>query len=148
PWGVAGGRPGMSARTVLNLGRPDERELGKIDMVSLKAGDMVTIMTPGGGGYGDPFLRGPEAVLADVIAGLVSLQAAEKDYGVIIVGETIDNDRTARIREGTNRPVAGFDFGSAREDWESVFDDPIVTEFQKLLSAVPGSQRARLRQEK
>ena len=69
PWGLLGGRCGTPARTVLNFGRPDERELGKIDVVELNAGDTITILTPGGGGYGDPLERDPEAVLADVRRG-------------------------------------------------------------------------------
>jgi N-methylhydantoinase B len=39
---------------------------------------------PGGGGYGDPFARDPQAVLADVVDGYVSLEAAQRDYGVVI----------------------------------------------------------------
>ena len=36
---------------------------------------------PGGGGYGDPFTRDPEAVLWDVIEGYVSIDAARRDFG-------------------------------------------------------------------
>ena len=39
---------------------------------------------PGGGGYGDLLERNPQAVLQDVIAGYVSIEAAERDYGVVI----------------------------------------------------------------
>jgi N-methylhydantoinase B len=38
----------------------------------------------GGGGYGDPFLRDPERVRQDVIEGLVDLESARDDYGVVI----------------------------------------------------------------
>jgi len=38
----------------------------------------------GGGGYGDPLKREPESVRQDVASGLVSLQSARDDYGVVI----------------------------------------------------------------
>ena len=37
---------------------------------------------PGGAGYGDPRAREPEAVLRDVVDGYVSVEAAEREYGV------------------------------------------------------------------
>jgi N-methylhydantoinase B len=40
---------------------------------------------PGGGGYGDPFERDPRAVLDDVLNGYVSLEAARREYGVVIL---------------------------------------------------------------
>jgi N-methylhydantoinase B len=46
PWGLCGGRCGTGARTVRNYGRPDEQDLGKIDMVELDDGDTITILTP------------------------------------------------------------------------------------------------------
>jgi len=44
----------------------------------------VRLDPPGGGGYGKPFKRDPEAVLDDVVNGYVSIEAAAKDYGVKI----------------------------------------------------------------
>lgn len=44
----------------------------------------VQLNPPGGGGYGDPFEREPEAVLADVVDGYISLEGAARDYGVVI----------------------------------------------------------------
>src|SRR5262249_44008671 len=76
PWGLAGGRCGAPARTIKNRGRQDEQELGKIDMVELGPEDTITILTPGGGGYGDPLEREPEAVLHDVVRGFVGVEAA------------------------------------------------------------------------
>ena len=65
PWGMAGGRPGAKARVVLNLGTPQERELGKLDIFHPKPGDVVTIRTPGGGGYGPARERAAAAIEAD-----------------------------------------------------------------------------------
>ena len=40
--------------------------------------------TPGGGGWGNPFDRDPELVLRDVRDGVVSTEAARRDYGVVV----------------------------------------------------------------
>jgi N-methylhydantoinase B len=50
----------------------------------LKSDDVFRLDTPGGGGYGDPFLREPERVMSDVQEGYVSQEAAERDYGVVL----------------------------------------------------------------
>ena len=79
PWGVAGGKPGATLQAILNLDRPGERVLGKIHELPLERGDTLTILLPGGGGYGDPFERDVEAVRSDVERGFVSAAAAERD---------------------------------------------------------------------
>ena len=58
------------------------------------------IRTAGGGGWGDPFERDVELVLRDVLEGLVSPAAAERDYGVAIDPErgVVDEQATARLR--------------------------------------------------
>ncbi len=50
----------------------------------LKPGDEIRLILPGGGGFGSPLERDPEAVRADVVAELVSLESARDEYGVII----------------------------------------------------------------
>ena len=44
--------------------------------------DTVILQSAAGGGYGDPLTREPEAVLTDLINGLVSPEIAEEIYGV------------------------------------------------------------------
>jgi N-methylhydantoinase B len=46
------------------------------------AGQVVRVVTTGGGGWGDPLEREPDLVLRDVLDGKVSLEAARDDYGV------------------------------------------------------------------
>jgi N-methylhydantoinase B len=41
----------------------------------------VSLRTPGGGGYGDPDERDPEAVRRDVRLGKLSAEAARDAYG-------------------------------------------------------------------
>jgi N-methylhydantoinase B len=71
------------------------REIGK------GPGSEVFVMThPGGGGYGDPLARDPEAVALDVAEGIVSPQAATGAYGVVVDGDgAVDVDATTRSRE-------------------------------------------------
>jgi N-methylhydantoinase B len=61
---------------------------------------MFRLDTPGGGGYGDPTTRPAEHVLADVREGLVSREAAERDYGVVLTtdGTGVDAAATAKRR--------------------------------------------------
>lgn len=106
PWGVSGGRCAGSGRCVVNPGRPDERLLPPLsDGNILKRGDVVRIETGGGGGWGHPFDREPERVLADVLGGFVSRESAERDYGVVLSanGRAIDIEATAERRK--DRPT-------------------------------------------
>ena len=140
PWGVSGGGPGAPTRVVLNMGMPGERELGKIDRVRAKAGDIITIMTPGGGGYGDPFERAPEAVAHDVARALVTVAAARRDYGVAMDADgRIDAAATAALRAQPRAPMEAF--GPARARWEAVFDDATMNHMCAALLALPMGQR-------
>lgn len=146
-WGVAGGEPGAPARTIFNMGRPDERELGKIDVLKLNKGDTFTVMTPGGGGYGDPFERDAQTVLSDVLSGMVDPDAADRDYGVVIANGGIDEAATARRR--ASRPLRDgrtFGYDETKIAWENVFDDASVNRLNALLLAVPAHERTTARQ--
>jgi N-methylhydantoinase B len=62
----------------------------------------------GGGGYGDPLLRAPDLVAADVRAGRVSAGAASGVYGVVLAGHgTVDEDATSQHRTQLRRERAG-----------------------------------------
>lgn len=75
--GYAGGGPGARAgfRTSTRTRRSPKLSL------PLPAGASFTLELPGGGGFGDPRHRDPEAVAEDVREGLVSRAAARRDYG-------------------------------------------------------------------
>ena len=115
-WGVAGGQAGRTGGFVLNPGTPDERRLPPIgDDIRLAAGDLLRVITVGGGGWGDPCLREAECVRRDVLDGYVSIHGAHDDYGVAVDPETyrLDMAETARLR-GLPRPQAAlFDRGPA-----------------------------------
>jgi N-methylhydantoinase B len=99
-WGVAGGKPGSRNYGVLDSSIHGTIEITKTPDMPMAAGDLISIRTGGGGGYGNPFEREPERVLDDVAEGLVSVESAERDYGVVIDGGTltIDQDATAGRR--------------------------------------------------
>ena len=90
PEGLFGGGEGAKAAFLVNdvPGNP-------YGLSQLKPGDLVTIDAAGGGGYGDPLERDIDRVEADVREGYVSLEAAERDYGVIINTDTGLADETA-----------------------------------------------------
>ena len=54
--------------------------------VQFKPGESFVFESGGGGGWGDPFTRDPELVARDVHDELVTREAAEKDYGVVLTG--------------------------------------------------------------
>ena len=65
----------------------------------LKAGDRFICVGPAGGGYGDPLERDPEAVLDDVVDGLISRESALRDYRVAITADlALDRDATRELR--------------------------------------------------
>jgi N-methylhydantoinase B len=86
-------------------GKPGVLSLGSGAMLKSKGQqtipktEAVIIEMPGGGGLGDPFERDPMKVAEDVDLGLVSRQAAERDYGVMLRDDhTVDYDATAARR--------------------------------------------------
>jgi N-methylhydantoinase B len=81
-------------------------------------GDVVEVATGGGGGYGDPLERDPEAVLHDVENGYISRESAKSDYGVVLTEESGDlsvdvaatNAQREDIRE-SRAPLSDLDRG-------------------------------------
>ncbi|MEC8776351.1 MAG: hydantoinase B/oxoprolinase family protein, partial [Pseudomonadota bacterium] len=109
-WGVKGGHNGGAGRAVLNPGTPQERELDPFsDGNVLRRGDILRLQTGGGGGWGHPYDREPERVLADVLAQFVSRESALEDYGVVLStdGESVDAAATAARRQD-RPPVDGL----------------------------------------
>jgi N-methylhydantoinase B len=81
--GLAGGKPGGLGAFIRNPGMPNQTRLGLTTSgTPLGNGDLLRIVTPGGGGYGDPSEREPEALKRDLIEGKVSDRAAREFYAV------------------------------------------------------------------
>jgi N-methylhydantoinase B len=101
PRGLFGGHDGVPGEIVVNPGRDDERRIpGKSTNFPLKAGDVISLRTANSAGYGDPRERDPELVLADVLDEVVSVDAAEREYGVAIdlEREAVNASRTTELR--------------------------------------------------
>ena len=83
-YGLNGGKAGQPfCVTVDALGAATDLG-GLVDGEPVLAGQIVRVVTTGGGGWGDPLEREPELVQRDVIEGKVSAQAARDDYGVVL----------------------------------------------------------------
>lgn len=115
-WGIEGGLPSIPHGVWLNKGTADERFLGSnFSSVPIGPGDSFTRPSAGGGGFGDPLEREPEAVREDVIDGYVSIERAAKDYGVVIREVDaeldryeIDDDATQAARDAIRSQRRGW----------------------------------------
>jgi N-methylhydantoinase B len=77
PLGYRGGRPGRMREARINGLRVHPKGHYRIG-----PGDELTLLQAGGGGFGDPKARPLEWLRADLQAGLVTPEGAERDYGV------------------------------------------------------------------
>lgn len=150
PWGAHGGHAGASAGLVLHRKGEAPRELGKIDLLPVVAGDEIEIRTPGGGGWGNPYERDTAAVLADVQRGLLSVEAARRDYGVALTGEgaslAVDAAGSDALRAQA-KPKVTDRFGPERDAWDRVFPAAELDRLNAALFALPPAARPRRRKQ-
>jgi N-methylhydantoinase B len=103
PYGLGGGKPALPTRNVLIRGGTEQAMPAKFAVV-LREGDTIRHEQPGGGGFGDPFERDPEAVAHDVRNEKVSIEHARQEHGVVIDSHTlkvdVDATRAARRARG------------------------------------------------
>jgi N-methylhydantoinase B len=106
--GLGGGKSGARGEFKINNRTHAQPKM----LLSLDPDARVQLNLPGGGGYGNPLERDPQKILEDVISGYVSLEGAEREYGVVIVYHglpeqlvrlpkhyTIDSEATAARRK-------------------------------------------------
>jgi len=103
--GIAGGRSGAPDEAIVSPGT--DREVNVSPVVNahlLRTGESLVYNFGGGGGWGDPLLRDPAAVLEDVWDEYVSAEGARRDYGVVVSGSvefmdlTLDEAATTALR--------------------------------------------------
>jgi N-methylhydantoinase B len=153
-FGVNGGQAGRSGGSLVNPGTPGEQHvIYKREAVPVKAGDVVRILTPGGGGWGDPLARVTELVRQDVVKGLVSLARASSDYGVVLEPTSdpmqvfdVDEAATAKLRDEMRAARPGLKMINRGEHVNALiesgtievsdFDDPAQFDEQAYLKAV------------
>jgi N-methylhydantoinase B len=97
PKGLAGGMEGAKTELEFLLGeqRYVSPHITKDSNIRLMPGDRVRMLTPGGGGFGDPFQRDPAQVASDVRNGYIGREAASRDYGVALREDSLDVDEAA-----------------------------------------------------
>jgi N-methylhydantoinase B len=85
PPGVLGAAAGFASRHRLVRADGTEAPLpSKVTNLTIAAGDLISLETAGGGGWGPPAERDPEAVLRDVLDGKVSVAEARRVYRVAV----------------------------------------------------------------
>lgn len=98
PWGLAGGGPARTAGGEVRRasGDVDVLRKGKMEMAS---DDVVVISSGGGGGHGPAHQRDVARVMRDISEGYVSVEGAERDYGVVLRADgSLDEAATAARR--------------------------------------------------
>jgi N-methylhydantoinase B len=113
PWGLFGGHSARPAHYVINPDGDGPMPVSSKSTTNLEPGDVASVQTPGGGGYGDPTERDPERVLTDVVNEKISVEAAREEYGVVVENGAVDEAATRERREEL-RGEAATDGGERR----------------------------------
>ncbi len=101
PRGVLGGGTGKASETIKLQASGAEEVLPAFAEVVIEEGAKIAFTASGGGGYGDPRKRDPQRVLATANRGWLSVDAALRVYGVVLVPDEnepgtfkIDSEKT------------------------------------------------------
>lgn len=98
-------------------------------------------------GYGDPFTRAPELVLADVRKGAVSITSAADDYGVILKDGVVDAAATAERRATRPISIEKITHGAERKAFEAVWTEERYRHLTDFLTSAPIGWRFFLKQQ-
>src|SRR5262249_30131820 len=128
-------------------GTTEERSAGKIDVLKVGPGETIRIVSPGGGGYGDPFQRDPELVRREGGNGLFAPGQAGARYGRGIEPARRDLDASRRRLSGAAAPAPEFSFGREREDYERRLPPGVQDAVAAELAAYSGSYRNFLKEQ-
>lgn len=141
-WGLAGGSAGGASFFTRNPDTPEAQELGSLDVVGCDPGDVLRVVGPGGGGYGNPFERPIEAVLSDVRRELVSIEAARELYGVVIGQDlVIDEVATSERRAANDATGLLYGHGPGRQAYERIWTAERYAVLIAILGNMPISWR-------
>jgi N-methylhydantoinase B len=107
-------RAGMVPVSIDDLSGEEEHAGFKAAPLDMGAADVWEWVSPTAAGYGDPLLREPAAVLADMAAGGLSHDVARRVYGVVIAAGVLDEDATdARRRALLSERLDGAEPGDS-----------------------------------
>lgn len=101
PWGLNGGLDAEGNSVVLRAEGEWKEDFpnAKLLTARIKEGDAFAVRSGGGGGFGDPYSRMAEKVAQDVRQGYVSVESAERDYGVVCdAAGNLDSSATKKLR--------------------------------------------------
>ncbi|HME19779.1 MAG TPA: hydantoinase B/oxoprolinase family protein [Acetobacteraceae bacterium] len=100
PYGLQGGGPGAAGRNMLDPGLPTEQKLHAKLTMTLRKGQLFRHDLPGAGGWGEALERDLAPVAKDLRDGLVTIEGAARDYGVVARGDPpeIDGAATEALR--------------------------------------------------
>jgi N-methylhydantoinase B len=103
-FGLNGGHDGSLNEGYLNIGTPAQKKLSSNEGWNrCRDGETLTVMSAGGGGWGDPLERDAAAVLQDVRDEMVTEGVAAARYGVVLRGGVVDQVATAARRAEMRR---------------------------------------------
>jgi N-methylhydantoinase B len=81
----------------------DGKYVSATELAQASKGATVRTLTHGGGGWGDPLVRDPDKVKADVRDEYVTIAGAARDYGVVISGDPRSDPEGLKVDlEATN----------------------------------------------
>jgi len=101
PWAIGAAKPGTNNHVIINPGPKQLIKGGSYNTMNEQ--DVLSNNSGGGGGYGDPFAREVMRVVRDVRNGFVSIDAAKKEYGVVLNPLTyeVNETETLKLRQKT-----------------------------------------------
>jgi N-methylhydantoinase B len=124
-YGLNGGKAGQPFCVTVDAEGEGYDLGGLVDGEPVLKGQIVRVVTTGGGGWGDPLQRELELVLRDVVEGRVSRASAEADYGVVfmnvgtadqpVIDEAATTQRRAELAKAQNTSLPMIDRGEGYE---------------------------------
>jgi N-methylhydantoinase B len=93
PWPLKGGQPGWPNHILIRRANGETERHAVTGGLTLNTDDVIQVMTGTGAGWGDPMERPLEKVKEDLKNGYITLEQAEKLYGVVLNPETLEVEK-------------------------------------------------------
>lgn len=95
-WGLNGGRADSKNKMIIWPGTVKEKHVGMY-RTFMKKGESFQNYSAGGGGWGNPYAREIERIIDDIKNGYISIESAEKDYGLIVKDDYTYEENEERL---------------------------------------------------
>jgi N-methylhydantoinase B len=93
PWPLKGGQPGSPNHVLIRRADGETERHAVTSGLTLNTDDVIQVMTGTGAGWGDPLERPLERVQEDLKNGYITLEQAEKFYGVVLDPGTLEVEK-------------------------------------------------------